>query len=111
MQGPENKFRDNVLRPKLEAIEYLYYFVKEAKALRAIPDIVGHIKGRYFMLEVKKDGSNSSLNHPRAKLQAYRMQQCRNRGGFAEFVYPENCDEIIKKLIAWGEYRNYPAKP
>ena len=95
MPGPENKFKNGKLKRELKKIPNLYYFVKEAGSLRGIADIVGLCNGHYFSLEVK-----AAKNSPRTKLQERHLRLVIAAGGFAEFIYPENCDEILKKLIS-----------
>lgn len=97
-KGPESRFRDNKLRPILDKLP-LYYFIKEAASIRGLPDIIGITKGgRFFSLEVKKD--SSEMNCPRTPLQRYVLNKIKDLGGFAEFVYPENLNEVIHALVA-----------
>ena len=97
VKGPENIFRDNKLRPLLDAIP-CYYLIKEALTIRGLPDIIGLTRGgRFFCLEVKK--SKAELSCKRTPLQAYVLKKVRDMGGFAEFVYPENLQQTIKTLI------------
>ena len=97
-KGPENKWRDNQLRPILDKLP-LYYFIKEAASIKELPDIIGITKGgRFFALEVKKD--LSELNCHRTPLQRYILNKIKDLGGFAEFVYPENLNEVIHALVA-----------
>lgn len=96
-KGPENIFRDNVVRPTLDNIP-CYYFLKEAASLRGLPDIIGVTKGgRFFAFEVKK--GESELGCKRTALQAYILKKIRNMGGFAEFLYPENFQRTIKTFV------------
>ena len=96
-KGPENTFRDSKLRKLLDNLP-CYYFVKEAKSLRGLPDIIGVTKGgRFFALEIKKD--KAELSCSRSTLQGYILDKMRRMGGFAEFVYPENLEQTIKTLI------------
>lgn len=49
-------------------------------------DIIGHIKGHYIAIEVKRD----EVSKPR-KLQEYRIHQTNKKGGFSFSTYDWNC--------------------
>ena len=88
----ESEFRDRLVKPYLKKIK-AYFFVKEALALLGIPDIIGCHNGKFFAMELKR-----SKNSHRRKMQAYVIGKIKQAGGFAEFVYPENWEQIKKDL-------------
>ena len=67
--------------------------------LQGIPDITILYRGRYADLEVK-----GYKNAPHRPNQDYYVEQTLKQGGFACFVYPENEEEVIQKLV---EYFNH----
>jgi len=93
-RGPENKFKDELKR-KLNNFPNQFHFTKEALALRGIPDIVGCINGKFFVLEVK-----ASKYAKRTALQTYILSKVDRSGGFGAFIYPENSEDILQKLYA-----------
>lgn len=97
MSKTENKWRDSSLRPFLDNLPECEYFIKEAKSIRALPDIVGVFTGVPFYLEIKRDAQE--LRCPRTKLQEYTLNKFRNAGAFAAFIYPENAKEVLEALI------------
>lgn len=100
----EKQFRDKQLRPILNTFDECWYFVKEAKSLRGIPDVIGVYKGKFFALEVKKNKSEAAKKTGRICLQKYITILIQKAGGFASFIYPENLEEVIDKLKKFGEY-------
>lgn len=89
----ENAWKRTKLYPRLRALNDCYWFTKEAKSIRGIPDIVGSINGKFFALECKK-----SKNAKRTRLQEYTIQKIKDDKGYATFVYPENLDRVINEL-------------
>lgn len=101
----ESDFK-RVVKARLDKIKGLYYFVKEAAAIRGIPDIIICYKGKYVAWELKKSKweifykTKEGMNlHGRAALQWYTIQKIRKAGGVADFVYPENLEEKITQLF------------
>ena len=95
------------LKKKLDKIDGLYCFVKEAGAIRGIPDIIGVYRGVFFALEVKKDKGGVGQKTGRVALQRYVMLMIKNAGGFAEFIYPEIEEQVLSALESVTEpYRD-----
>jgi hypothetical protein len=82
----------------LETLPSLEYFIKEAASVRAISDIIGHITGKAFYLEVKKSVKEINPLKGRALLQDWWLKKQRKSGAYAEFVYPENLEKVIQDL-------------
>lgn len=96
----ENKFRDSQLIPWLKSIDGLKYFIKEALAIRAIPDIIGCYKSKFFALEVKKSKAEASRKTGRIVQQRYWLATwAEEANAFTSFVYPENLEEVKEKLL------------
>jgi hypothetical protein len=81
------------IRDYLDKQPNTYHFVKEAKNIRGIPDLIVCKKGTFIALEVKR--SAAELKKPGAKLQAYNIKKITEAGGFAYFIFPENMEEIL----------------
>lgn len=65
-----------------------------AASIGGIPDVEAVIVGLYFGLECKRDKSSKPT-----PLQLHTIDRIRRSGGFAEVVYPENWDEVYRKII------------
>lgn len=101
-QGPENRFRDRVLRPKLDAFFKCEYIIKEAKGLRGIADIIGSFRGKFFLLEVKASKREANRKTGRIVLQKYNIEKFKDTGAFGAIIYPGNCDEVLKDLFIFA---------
>ena len=98
MTNLEKNFKTRLLK-RLNNIEHGYFFCKEALALRGLPDIIGVYKGMFVGLECKKSESESRRSTGRTPLQNHILQKIKIAGGFAEFIYPENEDEVLQEMI------------
>lgn len=81
------------IRAFLDKQEQTYYFTKEARAIRGIPDIICCVRGVFVALEVKR--SKADVLKKGAKLQAYNIEKINKAQGCAFFVYPENLEPIM----------------
>jgi hypothetical protein len=93
----ESKFQRK-LKKKLDSIPDSYFFVKEAKAIRGIPDIIGVMRGRFIALEVKKNEAEAKQSGGRIALQKYVLTMINKAGGYGAVIYPENEQEILSEL-------------
>lgn len=100
----ENKWRDSSLRPFLDSLPHCHYFIKEAGAIRGLPDIVGVWYGVPFYLEVKR--AAKELGCPRTKLQEYQLNKFQEAGAFTSFIYPENAKEVLEDLLIAVYYQD-----
>lgn len=101
----ESDFKKHIIA-RLKKIKGLYYFVKEAAAIRGIPDIIICYKGQYVAWELKKSiwelyykTKKGMKLTGRTTLQYHTIQKVRKAGGKAYFVYPENLDEKMQELL------------
>lgn len=99
----ENEFRDRKVRPLLESLPNSYYFIKEALALRGIPDIIGVVNGRFFAWELKRSQKEAQKKTGRTALQDYILSKMKKAGGCARFVYPENLDDAFQELVKFSK--------
>ena len=76
----------------------LYYFVKEAGAIRGIPDIIGCASGQFFAWELKRDRAEADKTHGRIALQRYTLQRIHNAQGLGHIVHQENLVECLGEL-------------
>jgi len=95
----ESQFKAQVKR-KLDAIDGLYFFIKEALALRGIPDIIGCYKGRFFAWELKRSEKEGLKKTGRIALQRHIIRKIQLAGGEGEIVYPENLEKKLSELLA-----------
>lgn len=80
--------------------EPLYFFVKEAGAIRGIPDIVGCYNGHFFAWELKRNLAEASKTSGRIALQLYNVSRIHRAQGVAEVVHPENLEQKLLELRA-----------
>lgn len=85
---------------KLRDIPNSNWFVKEAKSIRGIPDIIGCISGRFIALEVKRSLAEARGSTGRIALQKKFVADTNKTGGYGTFIYPENESEILEILCA-----------
>lgn len=76
-----------------------WWFVKEAKAIRGLPDIMGCINGRMVLLEVKRSKSEGQRQTGRIVLQKYQLEQAQKAGAYCRVIYPENHQEVMQELL------------
>lgn len=93
----ESTFQHKLIK-MLRKIPKSSFIVKEAKAIRGIPDIIGCIDGTYVALEVKKNKGEAQKNTGRICLQKKFIRDIQCVGGYASFIYPENHEEILEEL-------------
>ena len=93
----EKNFKKRVMR-ELKAIDGLYCFIKEAVALRGIPDIIGVYRGRFFAFELKKSEKSAQEKTGRIVLQKVIINKINKAGGYACIAYPENWNEVLNTL-------------
>jgi hypothetical protein len=95
---PRESVYQRKLLKKLRAIPYSYFFVKEAKSIRGISDIIGVVNGHPVFLEVKKAKSEIEKYSPRNALQVKFLVDVRKVGAYSSYIYPENEEEILNDL-------------
>lgn len=88
--------------------EKLYYFVKEARSIRGIPDIIGVYNGRFFAMELKKSRSEANKKTGRIVLQRYTLRLIDKAGGLGYIVHPENLEEVFADLESRCSQRLVP---
>ena len=86
---------------RLRQIPHSEWFVKEAKSIRGISDIIGTVAGKSVYLEVKRSKSEANKNTGRICLQQYFLDKMRAVGAYASFVYPENIDNVLNDLSTY----------
>ena len=87
---------------RLKALDNCWFVNIQQVAIRGIPDRIGCLDGKFFALEMKRDGKAK-----RAKLQEYIVDKIKGAGGYAEFVYPENMEQVLKELEQWAKPKPY----
>lgn len=94
----EKDFQQRVLRT-LRSYDGMFVFVKEAKSLRGLPDLIGCYKGQFFGWELKRSESEARKKTGRIVLQRHILQLIQRAGGIGEIVHPDNLDECIDRLL------------
>lgn len=75
-----------------------YYFVKEAGAIRSLPDIVICCNGKFIVWELKRSRQEAEKTTGRIVLQKYTLLRIQRAQGHAVFVHPENFQEELQVL-------------
>jgi penicillin-binding protein-related factor A (putative recombinase) len=83
----------------LKDIDNLYYFVKEAAAIRGIPDLIICYKGRFIAWELKRSEKVALTWRDGHELQKYNIKKICDSGGIARVVYPENFKDSLEELL------------
>lgn len=83
---------------KLRQIPKSFWFVKEAKSIRGLPDLIGVVNGRPVYLECKRSRSEALHNTGRIVLQRKVLQDAKLAGAYVSFIYPENEEEVLFEL-------------
>lgn len=94
----EKNFKKKVISV-LKDIDNLYYFVKEAAAIRGIPDLIICYKGRFIAWELKRSEKVASTWRDGHELQKYNIKKICDSGGIARVVYPENFKDSLEELL------------
>ena len=99
-KAPRESIYQRKLIKKLRQIPRSYFFVKEAKSIRGISDIIGVVNGHPVFLEVKKSELEAQKYSPRNALQDKFLKDVQQVGAYSSKVFPENEAEIVKELIS-----------
>jgi hypothetical protein len=104
---PEGRFKKHVIR-YLKTLPNTYFFVKEAAAIRGIPDIIGCMNGRYFALELKKDLKETQKLTGRIVLQREAIRKTHDAGGIGCILSPEFFNSFAVQFpIACSKWEGY----
>ncbi len=95
----ENEWKKRVVVKRLDTLPNTFYFIKEALALRGLPDIMGVVNGRFFAWELKKSEREAMKKTGRNVLQQLILTKIKKAGGCARFVYPENLEDAFRELV------------
>ena len=87
---------DTVIKAIKQRIPDTLILKNDPTYLQGVPDLTVIHGSRCAMLEVKRDAKAS-----RRPNQEYYISYIRERGGFAEFIYPENLDEVLDNMGAF----------
>ena len=97
----ESTFQNKITK-RLDALiaqrKPLYYFVKEAKSIRGLPDLVLCVSGMFVTWEVKRDAKEAQKNSGRIVLQRYVGSRIQNAQGIFHIVHPDNVDECFQEI-------------
>lgn len=94
----EQSYKQKVISV-LKDIDGLYYFVKEAKSIRGIPDIIICYKGHFVAWELKRSEKEALKKREGYELQKYVISKIIKSGGIARICYPENFKECLDELL------------
>jgi hypothetical protein len=90
----EADFKKKVMKD-LKNLPSSWWFVKEALAIRGIPDVIGCLNGRLIALELKRDSQAAKGGHV---LQRRVLSLIRRAGGIGELIHPEIWDSFYARL-------------
>lgn len=101
MSGPESKFQHSITKifdKWIKEGKPLYYFVKEAKAIRGIPDLIICANGRFVAWEVKPSEEEAKKETGRIALQKYNITRIEHANGSGLVVHPGNIVSALHVL-------------
>jgi hypothetical protein len=109
----ENEWRDKKVIPRLDKMVKrglpVYWFIKEAKSVRGIPDLIICANGHFVAWELKPTKDEAEKTTGRIALQKYTLTRIQRAHGTAEIVHPENLEEHLSRLevlcspIPWAQ--------
>lgn len=99
MEALEKPFEKKCME-LLVQIPKSYWFPKETRpSVVGRPDRLGVINGTLIALEFKATKQLAGVRTKSTEMQKYTMNKINLAGGFATFAYPENFEELFKKLL------------
>ena len=98
-QGPEAKFKNNVVLVGLKTLANTYVMTISQQSLVGDPDLILCVNGHFVALELK------SCKGRIAPLQRYKLEKIKEAKGMAYAVYPKDWPKVFKELekLAKGE--------
>lgn len=84
--------------PELKKRKNLYYFIKEAGAIRAIPDLIVCYNGNFVAMELKRSLKEASKNTGRIVQQKHEGYKINKAKGLWYLVHPQNYKEVLEDL-------------
>ena len=99
----ENEWRDRKIVPWLNSLAKaglpIYWFIKEAGAVRGIPDLVICVNGFFVVWELKRSRAEAEKQTGRIVLQRYTLTRVERANGRGRIVHPENLEELKKEIL------------
>lgn len=100
----ENKFQSDLIKDLGILFDGCLILKNDANYKQGIPDLIIIYSDRYAFLEVKR--TKDAHHQPN---QDYYVNKINQMGGYANFVYPENKQQILNDLLEYfrkGEKTN-----
>lgn len=101
----ENKFQASLIRTIKNLLPGCIILKNDPKYIQGIPDLLILYGPSWAALEVKR--SEDEEHQPN---QDYYIELMSSMS-FAEFIYPENCQEILNNMINYLKYSEVVNKP
>lgn len=90
-RGPEGKFQDG-LKDTLSKL-FPTSIIMKVKGIQGIPDLLVLYKNKWALLECKR--SSTAIHRPNQD----RLVELCNKMSFSSFIFPENKEEVLNRLI------------
>lgn len=90
----ESVYQNNLINHIRRRLPNCMIVKNDSSYRQGIPDLAIFNGAKYAMLEVKR--SEKAHHQPN---QDFYVNQINDIGGFAAFIYPENEDEILEKMV------------
>jgi hypothetical protein len=91
--NPESIFKGKVLK-QLREIPGSWFFKSNERSLKGIPDIIGHVNGRFVAIELK------ATNRPAEPLQEKILFDIQESGAIAFVAWPGNWPQVLARITA-----------
>ena len=99
MRSPESYEKDDIKKFLATLGEDCWYFMPYMRGMgkNGVPDIVGCYKGRFFSIEVKREGARPTT------LQNRRMAEIQTASGYA---FAGTAKDVIGAMKVWLRFSN-----
>ena len=97
MSALERDYQRKIIRRLETEFPGCYIMKNDAGYLQAIPDLTILYHDKWAMLEVKKDKAAKIKSEKKNPNQVIRVNEL-NEMSFADFIYPENEEEVFDAL-------------
>jgi hypothetical protein len=91
----ENTYQAHLIKRLQNRFPGCLVLKNDEQYITGIPDLTLLWRDKYALLEVKRSEKEMDANDPRVATQMFYIASVVNMGGVADFIYPENEEEVL----------------